>query len=104
MEPDLVSKEHDEAQELFLPETVELIVHCALERCPGGESNHSSTTLVSFFEFFLATCQKLNVVRVIHSLTGWYVLSNNNSLNIEENDEHCLDRGFFICAFFGLGE
>jgi hypothetical protein len=41
METDLVSKEHDEAQELdFLPETVEPIVHCALERCPGGESNH----------------------------------------------------------------
>jgi hypothetical protein len=54
-----VSKEHDEAQELvFLPETVELIVHCALERCPGGESNHSSTTPVSFFEFFLATLSK----------------------------------------------
>jgi hypothetical protein len=33
MEPDLVSKEHDEAQELvLLPEIVEPIVHCALER------------------------------------------------------------------------
>jgi hypothetical protein len=59
MEPDLVSKEHDEAQELvFLPETVKPIVHCALERCPGGESNHSSTTPVSFFKFSLATLSK----------------------------------------------
>jgi hypothetical protein len=58
MEPDLVSKEHDEAQERFLPETVKSIVHCALERCPGGESNHSSTTPISFFEFFLATLSK----------------------------------------------
>jgi hypothetical protein len=61
MEPDLVNKEHDEAQELFfffLPETVEPIVHCALERCPGVESNHSSTTPVSFFEFFLAALSK----------------------------------------------
>jgi hypothetical protein len=59
MEPDLVSKEHDEAQELvFWPETVKPIVHCALERCPGGETNHSSTTPVSFFEFFLATLSK----------------------------------------------
>jgi hypothetical protein len=59
MEPDLVSEEHDEAQELvFLPETVELIVHSALECCSGGESNHSFTTPVSFFEFFLATLSK----------------------------------------------
>jgi hypothetical protein len=59
MEPDLVSTEHDEAQELvFLPETVKPIVHCALEHCPGGESNHSSTTPVSFFEFFLTTLSK----------------------------------------------
>jgi hypothetical protein len=56
MELDLVSKKHDEAQELvFLPETVKPIVHCALERCPGGEFNHSSTTPVSFFKFFLVT-------------------------------------------------
>jgi hypothetical protein len=41
-----------------LPETVEPIVYCALEHCPGGESNHSSTTLVSFFKFFLATLSK----------------------------------------------
>jgi hypothetical protein len=55
-----VSKEHDEAQELvFLPETVEPIVHCALECCLGGELNHSSTTLVSFFKFFLATLSKV---------------------------------------------
>jgi hypothetical protein len=54
-----VSKEHDEAHGLvFLPETVEPIVHCALERCPGGEFNHSSTTPVSFFESFLATLLK----------------------------------------------
>jgi hypothetical protein len=59
MEPDLVSKEHDEAQELVsLPQTVKPIVHCALERCPGGEFNHSSTTPVSFFELFLATLSK----------------------------------------------
>jgi hypothetical protein len=59
MEPDLVSKEHD-AQELvfFLPEIVKPIAHCELERCPGGESNHSSTTPVSFFEFFPATLSK----------------------------------------------
>jgi hypothetical protein len=42
----------------FLPETVEPTVHCALKHCPGGESNHSSTTPVSFFEFFLATLSK----------------------------------------------
>jgi hypothetical protein len=24
-------------------------VHCVLKHCPGGESNQSSTTLVSFF-------------------------------------------------------
>jgi hypothetical protein len=41
-----------------LPETVESIVHCALERCPCGESTHSSTTPVSFFKFFLATLSK----------------------------------------------
>jgi hypothetical protein len=35
-----------------LPETVEPIVHCVLEHCVGGESNHSSTTLVSFFELW----------------------------------------------------
>jgi hypothetical protein len=59
MEPDLVIKEHDEAQEfVFLPETVEPTAHCALERCPGGESNHSSITPVSFFELFLATLSK----------------------------------------------
>jgi hypothetical protein len=59
MEPDVVSKEHDEAQErAFLPETVELIVHCALKHCPGEESNHSLTTPVSFFEFFLTTFSK----------------------------------------------
>jgi hypothetical protein len=50
MGPDLMSKEHDEAQELVsLPKTVKPIVNCALEHCPGGESNHSSTTSVSFF-------------------------------------------------------
>jgi hypothetical protein len=59
MEPDLVSKEYDEAQELVsLLETVKPIVYCALESCSGGESSHSSTTPVSFFEFFLTTLSK----------------------------------------------
>jgi hypothetical protein len=89
-----VSKEHDEMQELaFCPETVKPIVHCVLERCPGGESNHSSTTPVSFFEFFLATLSKAKCSTSV-SRFDQAILSHNNSLNIEENDEHCLDLGF----------
>jgi hypothetical protein len=53
-----------------LPETVEPIVHCALECCPVDNLTILPQLQSLSSNFFSQLCQKLSAVHLIHSLTG----------------------------------
>jgi hypothetical protein len=74
---------------IFWSETAEPILRCVQGHWPGTDSNHFPTTVSS--KFSSQFWPKVNVTLLIHGLTGWDILSHNNSFNVKENDEHCLD-------------
>jgi hypothetical protein len=69
----------------------------ALSWCTIQTLSHNSGPFLQ--NPFLHFWWNFNAVILIDGLTEWDTLSHNSSLNIEENDEHCLYFGFWYACF-----